>query len=566
MKKYETIEKLLNAPEGDHFEFKKAENRYDIDEGAKYLSALSNCGGGRLVLGVTDKRPRKVVGSKACPQPESTVRYFMDKLHVRVNFEIYHDEKDNRVLVFQVAGRPVGLPVQFEGIAWWRDGDSLIPMPEDVRRKIYAEGGYDFSGEICKGLTLDDLDNIAIENFRDRWQKYRNNKRIAALSVEQLLRDADAITDDGVTYAALILFGRRASLLKYLPTAEVVFEYRSSEASGPAGQRIDFREGFFNYYDKVWELVNNRNEDQHYQERFAVLPVPTFNERVVRESLLNSVSHRNYQQRGSIFVRQYTRKLIVESPGGFPLGITAENILDRHEARNERIAAIFQLCGLVERSGQGMNLIYEQAIREAKPLPKFDGSDDYRVKLTLDLKVIHPRMLALIKQIDEEKLNVMSTDDYLLLGSIFREEDLRGVPLDRFEHLIELEIVKFSKQGVEPANGGIILTIGTQSEPNFDEIPIQDSDKDEFIGSLSEAASDKIPINTLDKQKIVLEYMAKVDYITTAMIAEQLNISQRAALNILKKLIEKGFVSKSGSNRNAKYSFFDVDEVGSDKF
>ena len=62
-----TLNELLNAPEGHHFEFKKAENRYDIDEGAKYLSAMSNRGGGRLVLGITDKRPRKVVGSKACP-------------------------------------------------------------------------------------------------------------------------------------------------------------------------------------------------------------------------------------------------------------------------------------------------------------------------------------------------------------------------------------------------------------------------------------------------------------------------------------------------------------------
>ena len=458
------LNEILNAKEGRHFEFKKAENRFDIDEGAKYLCAMANHGGGRLVLGVTDKRPRKVVGSSACPQPESTIRHFMDKLRVRVDFQLYEDENCNRVLVFEVVSRPVGLPVQLEGIAWWRDGDSLVPMPENIRRAIYAEGGHDFTAEVCKEITLDDLDPTAIEIFRNKWLDYSGNKRLAALSVEQLLRDADVLDDDGLTYAALILFGKRKPLLKYLPTAEVVYEYRSTEASGPAGAREDLRAGFFYFFDRIWELVNQRNENQHYQKQFQMLPVPTFNEVVVREALLNAVSHRNYQQRGSIFVRQYTRKLVIESPGGFPPGVTTENILDKHEARNGLIAAVFQRCGLVERSGQGMNLIYEQSVREAKPLPHFRGSDDYCVKLTLELKVIHPKMLALMKQIGEEKLDIMTTDDYLLLSAIFREEDLRNIDPSRFNHLIELGIVKYSEYGIGPANGGVVLAIGTLPE------------------------------------------------------------------------------------------------------
>lgn len=95
------------------------------------------------------------------------------------------------------------------------------------------------------------------------------------------------------------------------------------------------------------------------------------------EELLNAISHRDYQLAGSVFVRQYRGKLVMESPGGFPCGTTVENILDRQSPRNLLIAKIFQLCGLVERSGQGMNLIDELAIREAKPLPDFSGTDDY---------------------------------------------------------------------------------------------------------------------------------------------------------------------------------------------
>ena len=58
------------------------------------------------------------------------------------------------------------------------------------------------------------------------------------------------------------------------------------ETPGPAQQREEFRIGFFSYYDKIWELVNLRNDMQNYQEGLFVYDVPTFNERVVRESLL----------------------------------------------------------------------------------------------------------------------------------------------------------------------------------------------------------------------------------------------------------------------------------------
>jgi ATP-dependent DNA helicase RecG len=143
-----TLQEILGAKEGHHFEFKEAKNRFGAKEAAEYLCAISNHGGGRLVLGVSDKRPRKVVGSKAFEQPESSILYFMDKLRVRCDFEIYHDENGKRVLVFEVASRPVGLPVQFDGTAWWREGERLVPMPESVRRTIYAESGEDFSGHI----------------------------------------------------------------------------------------------------------------------------------------------------------------------------------------------------------------------------------------------------------------------------------------------------------------------------------------------------------------------------------------------------------------------------------
>jgi predicted HTH transcriptional regulator len=100
------------------------------------------------------------------------------------------------------------------------------------------------------------------------------------------------------------------------------------------------------------------------------------------------------------------------------------------------------------------------------------------------------------------------------------------------QHLVELEIVKYSEHGVSPANGGVRLA----------------------IGNLSETISDKFPINGSDKLQIMLEYMANHDFVTTAELAELIDMSQRSVLNMLKEPIEKGVVVRSGGRRDAKYA------------
>jgi len=423
MKTFETIEDLLNAPEGEQYEFKEAKNDFDFKDLLKYCCALANCGGGTVVLGITDSRPRKVVGSVAFGQPERTKKGLMEKLQIRVDFNLY-EYNGKRILAFEVASRPIGLPVQADGIMWWRKGDSLVKMPTEIMHNIFAETGHDFSSDICSGATIKDLDKSTIEKFKSKWIEKSGNTRIKNLSIKQLLTDCEAIKDNGVTYAALILFGTGDALNRFLPQTEIVFEYRSSNASGPAQQREEYRIGFFACYDRIWEVINLRNDKQHYQDGLFLFDIPTFNERVVREALLNAISHRNYQLSGSIFIRQYQDRLVIESPGGFPIGVTLDNILDRQSPRNRRIAEILALCGLVERSGQGMNLIYELSIKEAKSLPDFKGTDENFVCITLNGLVLDKRMLTLINKIGNERLESLSTGDFLVINTLFHEQKL----------------------------------------------------------------------------------------------------------------------------------------------
>ena len=168
----------------------------------------------------------------------------MHKLHLNVNVEIVV-HFDGRVLVVSVPSRPIGSATQWEGVRWMREGSSLIPISDERFRAIFEESGHDMSADICKGVSMEDLDPAAIEDFRWRWTLKSGNTALARLSHRQLLEDAEAVVEGRVTYAALILFGSHAASRRHLAHAEVVFEYRASWAPGPAQQRTEHSHGFF---------------------------------------------------------------------------------------------------------------------------------------------------------------------------------------------------------------------------------------------------------------------------------------------------------------------------------
>ena len=251
------LQKWLGAKEDEHLEFKEAKANFHFEKLVKYCAALANEGGGSIILGVTDKPPRRVVGSAAFAELARTKAGLIGRLKLRVEAEeIAHP--NGRVLVFTVPSRPIGVPVAVEGAYWMRAGEELAPMTPDMLRRIFDEAVPDFSAEICPKATVADLDPVAIESLRVRWAMHYGSKALEKRSVDRLLRDADLDLPNGVTYAALILLGSRAALGRFLAQAEVIFEYRSTARPGPANQREEFRQGFFSFYDRVWELVSLR--------------------------------------------------------------------------------------------------------------------------------------------------------------------------------------------------------------------------------------------------------------------------------------------------------------------
>lgn len=421
----EQLEAWMRQPEEhERLEFKEAHKKFNWDRLIGYCVALANEGGGKLILGVSDRPPRKIVDSRAFLNLEKVKGDLTQALRViRVDAtEIFHP--DGRVVVFAVPSRPLGMPLDHNGRYLMRSGESLTAMTQDRLRSIFDEVVPDFSAEIVDGATLSSLDSEAIEIFRERWIADSGNEELRHRSNHQLLSDAGLVSDQGVTVAAIVLLGRDETVRRNLAQSEIIYEYRLSDSSIRTHQRSEFRRGFLLILDELWNLVSLRNDTFHFQDGPYRREIPAFREEVVREAVLNAVAHRDYRFPGSVFIRQFPGRLEIESPGGLPQGITQENIVWRREPRNRLIAETLERCGLVERSGQGMDIMFRRSIEEGKLPPDFSGTDEHLVHLTLSGQIQDPRFIEMLEAVAHEVARDVTVDDLIVLDHIHRERTL----------------------------------------------------------------------------------------------------------------------------------------------
>ncbi len=379
MTQIDEFNKWLKNPEGLHLEFKAARNSFSWDKALPdYCAALANEGGGKLILGVEDKT-HKIIGSKAFEGTHNTLSHdLLNNLKVRIDVEELH-HPDGRVLIFHVPARPFGQPIQSSGQYKYpmRAGESLVEMDPGTLRRILNEVESDFSAKIVPGLTITDLDDSALNNFRQKWSQKSGREAYLKFPSEKLLQAIGILTDLGINYAGLVLFGKKEKLDQLLPTSEIIFEWRTAKKI-PHDFRQTWRDPFFKIYDEVWNTINARNLRFPFQEGLFQREVFAFNEKAIREALLNAVAHRDYTLGGrSIFITASPEDFTIESPGGFLPGITPDNILVQRAWRNRVIAETLEKSGLVERAGQGMDDIFASTIKEGKGMPDFSGSDNY---------------------------------------------------------------------------------------------------------------------------------------------------------------------------------------------
>lgn len=154
----EELARWMSAPrETENLEFKEANTQYDNTKLYRYCVALANEGGGKFILGVTDKPPRKVCSTKAFHTPVGIQSRIFDTLHFRVTVEeVAHP--DGRVLIFHIPSRPRGTAYHYEGAYLMRSTEGTVSMSEDRLREIFDEGKPDWLMQTAlKGCSESDV-------------------------------------------------------------------------------------------------------------------------------------------------------------------------------------------------------------------------------------------------------------------------------------------------------------------------------------------------------------------------------------------------------------------------
>jgi len=452
-----TIKELKKFRESENkVEFKEAKGgNYSFNGGDKpkhkerrrciigYVTALANEGGGYLVFGMHDIYPHEVVGTNqslgAIGKLEQDI-YREKQIRVEIE-ELYEDNK--RVLVLKVPGRPIATVFKFEDVALMRVGEELLPMSDEQYIKIIQEQEPDFSVTICNGLTLSDLEEVAVQKMKQSYASKQRNSGLPLLSTTQILADLKLLNNDKLNYAALILLAKKEAIAQYLPQSKIIWEYRNSEAQIPFDSREIIEEPLFIGIDKIWSLINQPtvNRKHPIQSGAYIFDIYDFNEAVIREAVLNALAHRDYSITSEVVIKQYPTQIIISNPGGFPKGVNIENLLTVNSTPRSRLMTeILEKTGLVERSGQGVDKIYSITLSEGKAEPDYSHSDLFQVMLILKAEILDKAFYTFInlyqKSNQEPKLGV---EQIITLFKINR-----GI----FQHLKTSVLAQLEKSGL----------------------------------------------------------------------------------------------------------------------
>lgn len=549
-----TIEQLKSMRESeDRVEFKKGEyGNISYNGGNKttpaerrrcilgYVIALCNEKGGTLVIGMHDSYPHKVIGTKQCEnaigQLESDI-YRDSGIRTDV-YELYEDGK--RVLVIDIPSRPRGRVFKFEDVALMRVGEELKPMSDEVYLSIIQEQEPDFSEQFCDGITIDDLDKDAINILKEKYAKKQKNPSFRSLTDYQALSDLNLVFHDKVTNAAVLLVGKKAVINRIYPQAKISLEYRTSESNIHFDAREYFEGPYYLMIEKLWAAINSRNGFVPVRNGiYKDYDIPLFNEDVIREALNNAIAHRSYSIQGEIVVKQYPTKMIFVNPGGFPHGVTIENILFvQSTPRNRLLADVLSKTGLVERSGQGVDNIYLDTLSEGKPAPDYSKTDSFCVTLILSSKIEDAAFSQYINSIqnslpEDSKLNVY---DILTLNAIRQAKSRQALDKKIVSNLLK---------------SGYIEQRGRTSGTYY----ILGKDYYEMAGRLSDYSK----LTDWDENQVLSMIASFLRKNNAAKMGDfvQLfadHLSRKQTRTFIDKLVNNGMLSSEGDGKSRTYS------------
>lgn len=167
--------------------------------------------------------------------------------------------------------------------------------------------------------------------------------------------------------------------------------------------------------------------------------VPAYDEKVLRELLVNALVHRPYTQRGDIFLNMHPDRLEVVNAGRLPLGVTPQTILHDSRRRNDGLARVFHDLGLMEREGSGFDLMYERLLASGRPPPlPTEGIDS--VTVTVMRRIVKPQVIALIDIADQRFQ--LSQRERITLGILAQADGLTALDLCKQVEVADADALK----------------------------------------------------------------------------------------------------------------------------
>ena len=423
----EILNELIRNFENECVEFKRASNNFDIDKLGKYFSAISNESTlknkqyGWIVFGIDDNS-HEFTNTNFCSNNNFNLikKQISDNTTDNVTFiEIYSvNIDDNRVVMFQVPAAS-GIPMNWKGFPYGRNGEALVPLTGNKIEQIKATANYDWSRQIIENATIDNLDKEALDVAREQFKIKNKGKSISSeidnLSDIDFLNKAKVTLDGKITFAAMLLLGKNDD--DYLMNG---YTPRMTWKLYDEKNVIDYEHFGIPFIINVEKIKNKiRNLRYRYMVNENTLfpnEVDQYDNYILRELLNNCIVHQDYRLKGIINLMEFKDKLIITNEGNFiPQNI--ENVLkDGYSSpyyRNQFLANAMVNLNMIDTVGSGIRRIYNIQKEKFFPMPDYDLSEENRVKVTLYGKIIDEKYSKILF----EKTN-LSIDKVMLLDRV----------------------------------------------------------------------------------------------------------------------------------------------------
>ena len=227
-----------------------------------------------------------------------------------------------------------------------------------------------FDSRICGEFGFpDDMDISAYEAWRVSLPAASAN-----MPPEALLAKLSAAEQHSsgllLRNAAVLMFAKEPR--RFISHSHITYLLFNGSSGTSKVKRQDFALPIPLLFDSVMELL-----ERHMNTAYVLTGkprrrnIPEYPVKAVREALVNAVVHRDWNLRGAtVFFELHSDRLCVKSPGGFPLGVTAENIHASCVRRNELLADLMQRGDLIEKAGTGIARMKEECEVHGTPPPE----------------------------------------------------------------------------------------------------------------------------------------------------------------------------------------------------